>query len=85
MILSKIYGIPLFKGQIRDLLNQYILDSTTSHHEYAKALAEFSSIDESTLNFKKGEIIAVVPKKDAYTEKVNILKMSDSPGTSDLL
>ena len=37
-----------------------------------KALAEFSSKDESALTFKKGEIIAVVPKHDAYTEKVII-------------
>ena len=29
-----------------------------------------SSRDESALTFKKGEIIAVVPKHDAYTEKV---------------
>ena len=28
------------------------------------------SRDESALTFKKGEIIAVVPKHDAYTEKV---------------
>jgi len=36
-------------------------------------LAEFASRDESALNFKKGDIIAVVPKHDAYTEKVNKL------------
>ena len=35
-------------------------------------MAEFSSKDESALTFKKGEIIAVVPKHDAYTEKVII-------------
>jgi len=55
-------------------LNQYILESSSgSNNEYAKALAEFSNNDESTLNFKKGDIIEVVHKKDAYTEKVFFL------------
>ena len=56
--------------QIKDLLNQYIIESSSGQYDYAKALADFNSRDESTLNFKKGEIIAVVPKRDAYTEKV---------------
>lgn len=59
-------------GQIKDLLNQYIIESNSGQFDYAKALADFSSRDESTLNFKKGDIIAVVPKRDAYTEKVRV-------------
>lgn len=56
-------------GQIRDLLNQYTIEANSGQYDYVKALAEFSSRDESALTFKKGEIIAVVPKHDAYTEK----------------
>ena len=58
-------------GQIKDLLNQYIIEASSGQYDYVKALAEFSSRDESALNFKKGDIIAVVPKHDAYTEKVS--------------
>ena len=58
-------------GQIRDLINQYLIEANSGQYDYVKALAEFSSKDESALTFKKGEIIAVVPKHDAYTEKVN--------------
>merc|ERR1712241_1667225 len=56
-------------GQIRDLINQYLIEANSGQYDYVKALAEFSSKDESALTFKKGEIIAVVPKHDAYTEK----------------
>ena len=59
-----------FSGQIRDLINQYLIEANSGQYDYVKALAEFSSKDESALTFKKGEIIAVVPKHDAYTEKV---------------
>ena len=61
-------------GQIRDLINQYLIEANSGQYDYVKALAEFSSKDESALTFKKGEIIAVVPKHDAYTEKVSTLK-----------
>ena len=61
-----------FLGQFKDLLNQYIIEASSGQYDYVKALAEFSSRDESALNFKKGDIIAVVPKHDAYTEKVPI-------------
>ena len=57
-------------GQIRNLLNQYIVESNSGTYDYVKALAAFSSRDEGALSFKKGEVIAVVPKHDAYTEKV---------------
>ena len=57
-------------GQIRNLLNQYIVESNSGTYDYVKGLAAFSSRDEGALSFKKGEIIAVVPKHDAYTEKV---------------
>ncbi len=57
-------------GQIKDLLNQYLIESSCDQYDYARALADFSSRDESTLNFRKGDVIAVVPKRDAYTEKV---------------
>ena len=60
-------------GQIRNLLNQYIVESNSGTYDYVKALAAFSSRDEGALSFKKGEVIAVVPKHDAYTEKVIIL------------
>ena len=52
------------------MINQYLIEANSGHYDYVKALAEFSSKDESALTFKKGEIIAVVPKHDAYTEKV---------------
>ena len=55
--------------QIRDLINQYLIEANSGQYDYVKALAEFSSKDDSALTFKKGEIIAVVPKHDAYTEK----------------
>lgn len=58
--------------QLKDLLNQYIIESNSGQFDYVKALADFTSRDESTLNFKKGEIIAVVQKHDAYTEKVRV-------------
>ena len=51
-------------------MSQYIIEANSGQYDYVKALAEFASRDENTLNFKKGEIIAVVPKHDAYTEKV---------------
>jgi len=53
------------------MLNQYLIEANSGQYDYVKALAEFKSKDESALNFKKGEIIAVVPKHDAYTQKVN--------------
>ena len=59
-----------FSGQIKDLVNQYMIEASAGQYDYVKALAEFASRDESALTFKKGEIIAVVPKHDAYTEKV---------------
>ena len=37
--------------------------------DYVRALADFTSRDENMLRFKKGDIVAVVPKHDAYTEK----------------
>ena len=61
--------------QIKDLVNQYIIESSSGQYDYVKALADFNSRDESTLNFKKGEIVAVVPKRDAYTEKVGVMTM----------
>ena len=60
-------------GQIRNMLNQYIVESNSGTYDYVKALAAFSSRDEGALAFKKGEVIAVVPKHDAYTEKVNLI------------
>ena len=60
-------------GQIRNMLNQYIVESNSGTYDYVKALAAFSSRDEGALAFKKGEVIAVVPKHDAYTEKVYLI------------
>ena len=72
MINLNLVKILCFSGQIRDLINQYLIEANSGQYDYVKALAEFSSKDESALTFKKGEIIAVVPKHDAYTEKVMI-------------
>ena len=47
-------------GQIRDLINQYLIEANSGQYDYVKALAEFSSKDESALTFKKGEIIGNV-------------------------
>ena len=66
-----------FTGQIRDLINQYLIEANSGQYDYVKALAEFSSKDESALTFKKGEIIAVVPKHDAYTEKVSTTRYNE--------
>ena len=60
-------------GQIRNMLNQYIVESNSGTYDYVKALAAFSSRDDGALAFKKGEVIAVVPKHDAYTEKVHLI------------
>ena len=70
--------VQIFTGQIRDLINQYLIEANSGQYDYVKALAEFSSKDESALTFKKGEIIAVVPKHDAYTEKVKINEKSST-------
>ena len=71
-------------GQIRNLLNQYIVESNSGTYDYVKALAAFSSRDEGALSFKKGEVIAVVPKHDAYTEKVTHLTNSNFFNSSDI-
>ena len=70
-------------GQIRDLINQYLIEANSGQYDYVKALAEFSSKDESALTFKKGEIIAVVPKHDAYTEKVRNKELKTAVGSHD--
>ncbi len=59
---------------MKHLLNQFIIESNSSQYDYAKALADFASRDEATLHFKKGDIIAVLPKRDAYTEKVRYVR-----------
>ena len=58
-------------AQIKELINSYILESNGggANYDYVRALADFSSRDENMLKFRKGEIVAVVPKRDAYTEK----------------
>ncbi|CAB4070030.1 unnamed protein product [Lepeophtheirus salmonis] len=54
---------------IKDLLNTYLIEANASSYDYVKALGEFHSGDENAISFKKGDIIAVVPKRDSYTEK----------------
>ncbi|XP_040563865.1 unconventional myosin-XV [Lepeophtheirus salmonis] len=54
---------------IKDLLNTYLIEANASHYDYVKALGDFNTEDENALSFKKGDIIAVVAKKDPYTEK----------------
>ena len=56
-------------AQIKELINSYIVESNGGAYDYVRALADFTSRDENMLKFRKGEIIAVVPKHDAYTEK----------------
>jgi hypothetical protein len=35
----------------------------------SRALADFSSNDDNALNFRRGDIIAIVPREDAYTQR----------------
>ncbi|QQP35410.1 Myosin 15 [Caligus rogercresseyi] len=54
---------------IKDLLNTYLIEANASSYDYVKAIGDFSSGDENAISFRKGDIIAVVPKRDSYTEK----------------
>ncbi len=56
--------------QARDLLARFLSESAHAQCDLARALADFDSRDESALALRKGEVVAVLPKRDAYTEKV---------------
>jgi hypothetical protein len=51
------------------LIQQYSLEARAGQYEFSRALADFSSNDENALNFRRGDIIAVVPREDAYTKR----------------
>ncbi len=57
-------------GQAAQLIGRYLSESAQAQCDYARALADFSSRDESALALSKGDVVAVLPKRDAYTEKV---------------
>ena len=60
----------LFPASIRDLINQFSVESRSGQYEYARALADYSSREENSLSFRAGDIIAVqVHKEDAYTQR----------------
>jgi len=59
-------------NQVKDLLNAYLVESASANgqYDYARALADFNSRDESALSFAKGDILAIAAdRRDAYTEK----------------
>merc|ERR1719357_1219517 len=56
-------------ASIRDLINQFSIEARSGQYEYARALADYSSRDDNALNFSVGEVIAVVQKEDAYTQR----------------
>merc|ERR1719357_921065 len=56
-------------ASIRDLISQFSIEARSGQYEYARALADYSSREENALNFKAGDIVAVVPKEDAYTAR----------------
>ena len=56
-------------ASIRDLISQFSVEAKSGQYEYARALADYSSREENALNFKAGDIVAVVPKEDAYTAR----------------
>ena len=56
-------------GSIKELIQQYSLEARAGQYEFSRALADFSSADENALNFRRGDIIAVVPREDAYTKR----------------
>ena len=56
-------------SSIRDLINQFIIEDRSGQFEYARVLADFSSSEENALNLAAGDIVAVVPKDDEYTQR----------------
>ena len=56
-------------ASIRDLINQFIIEARSGQFEYCRVLADFSSREENALILTEGEIVAVVPKDDPYTQR----------------
>ena len=56
-------------GSIKELIQQYSLEARAGQYEFSRALADFNSADENALNFRRGDIIAIVPREDAYTQR----------------
>ena len=56
-------------GAIRDLVDQFIVEARSEQFEYARVLADFTSREENALNLAAGDIVAVLPKDDEYTQK----------------
>ena len=56
-------------ASIRDLINQYIIEARSGQFEYARVLADFTSREENALNLGAGDIVAVLPKDDEYTQR----------------
>ena len=54
---------------IRDLINQFIIEARSGQFEYCRVLADFTSREENALLLSAGEIVAVVPKDDPYTQR----------------
>jgi hypothetical protein len=58
-----------YLGSIKELIHQYSLEARAGQYELSRALADFSSNDDNALNFRRGDIIAIVPREDAYTQR----------------
>jgi hypothetical protein len=58
-----------YLGSIKELIQQYSLEARAGQYELSRALADFSSNDDNALNFRRGDIIAIVPREDAYTQR----------------
>merc|ERR1719471_2568105 len=56
-------------GSIRDLINQFMIEARSGQFEYCRVLADFNSREENALILSEGEIVAVVPKDDPYTQR----------------
>ena len=59
----------LIAASIRDLINQFIIEARSGQFEYCRVLADFNSHEENALILSEGEIVAVVPKDDPYTQR----------------
>ena len=59
----------LIAASIRDLINQFIIEARSGQFEYCRVLADFTSPEENALILTEGEIVAVVPKDDPYTQR----------------
>ena len=56
-------------ANIRDLVNQFIVEARSEQFEYARVLADFHSREENALNLAAGDIVAVVHRDDEYTQR----------------